>query len=620
MRDGQLTFRSLRSCFLLTFSLFFVMSQDPLVAQDKVKADSSFALAQDHYKKGMDLLKKGEKTQALRHFSDAADFFGDYQDYLYAKLDSTKPIMESLVQKEPESPVYNYLMGRWYSAAQRDSVGERKARSFFEKALQLEPRLGWTYVGLARMSSRKGNNEEAAKYYSRAIEANPDFLPAYSYLASTLERMGKEADAFKLRKQLLQRDSTSYSATMVMLELARKAKTLGEKEDLYWKAIRLTVDNELREGAYRELLRSMVAEKPDSAEALAHWILSSYRTKDRYTRETAQLTIFDAMQKSNRDRIPAYAKELLAEPDPVLLGLIGVYSLDSLHNLQIALQCLEGALKVCTEEYADGTIIHGISSSADRARVAKSFRDGFLSPKIAWACFQLKDYDKAEKYFKESIDYAVKNSYPTALYQLGYTLREKGNKGEAIKWLTQGLAIKHDDQALAALEKLLTEMGSKQSATDAINAERRKSAKPAPDFKLATLKGDSVQLSKLKGKVVMLDFWATWCGPCVSELPNLAKLYKKYADNPKILFFSINTNEPVSTIKPFMEKYNYSFNVLLGNLTSVSQMYGVEAIPTKFLVDQSGRIQFKHIGGGPDPKVIDELSKEIDELLSTNVD
>ena len=241
-------------------------------------------------------------------------------------------------------------------------------------------------------------------------------------------------------------------------------------------------------------------------------------------------------------------------------------------------------------------------------------------PKIAWTYFQLKEYDNAEKYFRGSIDYAVKKSYPTALYRLGYTLKEKGNKPEAIRWLTQGLAIKHDDEAMAVLDKLLSEIGSKQSATELIGAERRKSAKPAFDFTLSTLKGDSVQLSKLRGKVVMLDFWATWCGPCVSKLPNLAKLYKKYENNPGVVFFGIDTNEPASTIKPFMEKNNYSFNVLLGNLTSISKIYGVDAIPVKFLIDRNGKIQFKHIGGGPDPKVIDDLSREIDELLALKVD
>jgi len=176
--------------------------------------------------------------------------------------------------------------------------------------------------------------------------------------------------------------------------------------------------------------------------------------------------------------------------------------------------------------------------------------------------------------------------------------------------------MKHDDQAMTTLQKLLGE----QAAAEKIKAERRKSAKPAADFTLATLEGDSVQLSKLRGKVVMIDFWATWCGPCVAELPNLVKLYQKYSANPDVVFLSIDTNEPATAIKPFMEKNGYSFTVLIGNQTTVPQQYGVEAIPTKFLIDKNGKIQFKHIGGGPSPKVIDELSRELDELLAMPAD
>ena len=601
---------------LLSFALLSTCS---LMAQDKVKADSSSALAQDHYRRGMDLLKKGEKAQALSQFSDAADLFSDYQDYLRAKLDSIKPIMESLMQKEPQSPVYNYLMGRWYSAAQRDSVGEQKARSYFDKALQLEPKLGWTYVSLARLAARKGNNEEAAKQYSRAIEANPDFTPAYGYLADIYEQMGRAEEALTLRRQVLKRDSTSSGATMVMLDLARKGKTLNDKTDLFWKAIRLTTDNWLREDAYRELLWTLDGEKPDSAESLARWLLSKNITSEKYSRQTALLAIFYNMKRTHRDKIPAYAEGLLDEKDPRLLGEIGAFCLDSLHNVQVALRCLEGAYKVCTKDFVEGTLIHGSGISDETlVRVADDTRNGFLAPTLGRVYFQLKDYDKAEKVLRESAEYASKKNQPLALYQLGYTLQEKGNKKEAIDWLVRGLVMAHNDKAMAALEKLLFEADSKQTAQQMIGALRRKEAKPAPDFKLVSLKGDSVQLSKLKGKVVMLDFWATWCGPCVSELPNLVKLYKKYENNPGVVFFSIDKNEPASTIKPFMEKNNYSFDVLLGNLTPVSQAFGIEGIPMKFLIDRNGRIEFRHIGGDRDPKVIDDLSREIDELLSMN--
>ncbi len=611
---------SLPALLVVVFTVVLEPSFFAVFAQNR-EADSVLAIGQTHLKKGMDQLKSGEKSKALREFSKAADCFADHQDYLRTKLDSIKPMYESFLARDPQSPLFTYLMGRWYSSAQRDSVGQMKAIAFYEAALKIEPRFAWPYHGLATLNTRKSDYEGAVKYYLKAIEADPDFDIGYLYLASSYERLGKEAEALKVRKKLLERDSTSYGATFAMLEIARKSKALQEKEELYQKVIRLTEIGWLREGTYRELLWARLSEKPDSAVSLARRLLSPDMTIERYTRQTAQLVIFHAMKKTNREGIPTYAKGLLGEPDPMLLGQIGVFCLDSLQHVEVALQCLRNAYNVCTKDHVDGTVIHGSAIPIERlVQVADETKQGFIAPKLGQAYFQLKDYDNAEKLFRESVGYAVKKSYPFALYWLGYTLEAKGNEDEAIKWLTQGLAIKHDDQAMAKLEKLMAESAGKQAAAERINAERRKSAKPAPDFVLVSLAGDSVQLSRLKGKVVILDFWATWCGPCVSELPNLVKLYERYTGNPNVLFFSIDVNEPAATILPFMKKNGYSFNVLLGNETSVSKAYDVGGIPTKFLIDRNGKIQFKHIGGGPEPKVIDELSREIDELLAVAAD
>ena len=583
------------------------------------EADSVFALAQSHYLKGNSFLQMGDKSQALRQFDKAAEFFADHQDYLRSKSDSIKSIYESFTVKEPQSPLFTYLMGRWYAAARRDSVGQNKAKEYYETALRLEPRFVRSYHGLGSLSTRKGDYNAAERHYINALEIDSSFGIGYTYLADTYDRMGKQDLGLKVRRDLLRRDSTSYAATFAMLYIARASNGLSEKEEMYRKAIRLSELTWLRDGAYMELMRALVGEQPDSAESLARRILSENLSSDIYTRQTAQLTIFYAYQKTGRDRITAYANSLLGEKDPLLLGQIGAFCLDSLNDPPMALRCLKAAYDVCTKDHVHGTVIHGTGISEERlVQVALDLRHGFLASKLGQAYFQLKEYDNSETYLREAADYGLKKSNSFALYRLGYTLKAKGNKEEAIKWLTRGLAMKHDDKAMAALEELLGDSAGKQVAAEKISAERRKSAKEAPNFTLATLRGDSVRLSDLRGRIVMIDFWATWCGPCISELPNLVKLYAKYSKNPNVVFLSIDTNEPAAAIEPFMQKNGYSFTVLLGNQSSVPQQYGVEGIPTKFLIDRDGKIQFKHIGGGADAKVIDELTKELEELLVGN--
>jgi tetratricopeptide (TPR) repeat protein len=602
----------------LVVALLFLAAQIPNAVGQEKKADSLFVAAQEAHRRAMDLLKQGEKSQALKTMYQATDLFREYQDSFPNKADSIRPVFESLLKKEPQSPVYNYLVARTLLTPQADTAARSKARRYLERAFDIDSSYAWPYMGFASLYITKGDYAGAARYYEKAVRADSTFDIAYSYLVGAYERMGKGDEAVKLRHMLVQRDSTSETGSFSLVDLARRSNDAAEKQDLYWKAIRLTKTDWVKQSAYRELMWLLSKENPDSADALARRVLSSEIGKDRAVRQTAYLTIFENLKRTGRDKIPAFAEEVLAGTDPSLAAQVGWFCLDSLQNVPLALKCLQRAYQVCTKENVGNRIIFGSNIPDERLeQVASSFRSGFIARTLGWAYYQTRDYADAEKYLKESVPEALKGTYPIALYKLGYTLQAEGKKEEAIEWLAKGLAIKYDKQAMEALEKLLAETHSKQTAEYMISAERQKGAEPAIDFKLASLRGDSVQLSKFRGKVVMIDFWATWCGPCVSELPNLVKLYSKYSRNPNVVFLSIDANEPSSVIKPFMEKNNYAFTVLLGNLTDVVKSYGVEGIPTKFLIDRSGRIQFKHVGGGPDPKVIDELSKEIDKLLAS---
>jgi thiol-disulfide isomerase/thioredoxin len=146
----------------------------------------------------------------------------------------------------------------------------------------------------------------------------------------------------------------------------------------------------------------------------------------------------------------------------------------------------------------------------------------------------------------------------------------------------------------------------------------------APKFALKDLSGNTVTLDDLKGKVVVVDFWATWCGPCKASFPGMQKASEKYKDDPSVKFLFVDSwenkkpEEMQKNASEFVAKNKYDFHVLLDAEDKTIGSYAVEGIPTKFFVDKNGNIRFKEIGyDGNMDNLIDEVSQMI-EVLKQN--
>lgn len=125
-------------------------------------------------------------------------------------------------------------------------------------------------------------------------------------------------------------------------------------------------------------------------------------------------------------------------------------------------------------------------------------------------------------------------------------------------------------------------------------------AKPANfDFTMKDLDGNNVELASYKGKVVLLNFWATWCGPCKAEIPGFVELQEKYKDDLVIVGFSVD--DPADKAKAFAAEYKINYPILLGEgREDVQESYGpIWGIPASFLISRDGTVCRKHLGIAP---------------------
>lgn len=131
----------------------------------------------------------------------------------------------------------------------------------------------------------------------------------------------------------------------------------------------------------------------------------------------------------------------------------------------------------------------------------------------------------------------------------------------------------------------------------------------AIDFELQTLDGQTIKLSALQGKPVLLNFWATWCGPCKYEMPFLQQIHDKYTGKGLILL-EIDINEKPETVQKYLTDNNLTVTVPMDVGAKVAKAYGITGIPSSFLIDKDGIIRQKVIGAFPNVAAIEnELTK-----------
>ena len=140
------------------------------------------------------------------------------------------------------------------------------------------------------------------------------------------------------------------------------------------------------------------------------------------------------------------------------------------------------------------------------------------------------------------------------------------------------------------------------------------SADPAPDFTLQSSTGENVRLAEQRGQVVMLNFWASWCGPCRKEMPLLDEMSKRYSAAGFVLY-GVNVEEDNTDAKKLIKELGVTFPILYDTESKASSLYNVDAMPTTVMIDKKGEIRYINRGykAGDENKYRDQIRELIKE-------
>jgi thiol-disulfide isomerase/thioredoxin len=155
---------------------------------------------------------------------------------------------------------------------------------------------------------------------------------------------------------------------------------------------------------------------------------------------------------------------------------------------------------------------------------------------------------------------------------------------------------------------------SKKSDESSITVEsKKKSSKEVIDFSLPDLEGNTINFSDFRGKVVIVDFWATWCHPCLIEIPHFIELYNTYSlEGLEIIGIAMQSGSPEDVIKKVQE-LNINYTVVMGNNEVAQKFGGIQGFPATFVMDKKGKVAKKYLGALPNIKEL--LESDIKTLF-----
>ncbi len=446
-----------------------------------------------------------------------------------------------------------------------------------------------------------GFKSEVAKHYG--IRSVPRIV--------IIDQQGKIVDAFAKRPS----DPKLYQQLLRLLNKEESGTLTKEKATAAMMALRNADTAAQKEEMLKKFVAQVKKEKADFAYPMVNMMMS--------------FTIEAFYAEGNREKAEGYMANI---PDsPFKRDVLAISGFNRLENgsFEMAAELLNRAIKMTAEGKDEDTLPKEEKHKLNQiltAYVEALVKDNRIQEAVPYA---KQIYESSNKQ-----NYSINDCYVTTLvFEKKFSeatpiLENFVRIGKAtpqqIAWLKQAYTRKNGKEK--GFEQYLDELKSEFHNTLQEKLAQNMVNEPAPLFTLHNMDGKEVSLASLKGKVVVLDFWATWCGPCKASFPAMQETINRFANNKEVAFLFINTLEskknPQETVRKYMNDKGYTFNVVFDvkdpntNKFPIIESYKAKGIPAKFIIDKEGNIRFKPVGfSGSNEETVEELSAMIKALL-----
>jgi peroxiredoxin len=636
----------MKHTILFLITILIVIGRADASAQGQELNTPAPASAQALVKQGLELVYHDKFDEASVVFKKAIAAAPRYlkahveyirtRAYFQEAYNEVRVEYEALMAKEPHNPLYPIAL----ELGTRGATSYRVSRARFEKIIALAPEWAWAHYAKAQLLMSK-EPEAAAVELAKAIEKDPTAAEAYRDLIYLQERQLKKLDdaiatAEKMAAQPELRADGLSRLWRLRLGKAQgseeaKAKQRAELDQLAASSREIELLAAVRD-AYQYNLKDKAA-----AAAVEKKILQldpawyqwrgfinrfgganlSRRTRDSLI-AGRQMDLFmkvrgiDDAEIAPKEKMAKLEQTLQLKPGRVMRR----FTLETLFKIAEKEKDAAGVVK-----YGDELRAIDPTDFAAPARMAmvlleqeKSFNQALRYARMADEATTefrpmqpgpMEDPELLKDWFPENRQREIyRNQRALALGAHGWALSKLGKHHEAAAKLRQAVEIGRSERNLSHLAEVLRKLGRTEEAEKIALEANHEYAKaiisrftnqPAKDFQLAALDGRKIKLSDLRGKVVMINFWATSCGPCIVEMPHLVKLYEQYRDRGvEILAITTDAEADRHAVPPFAKKYALNFPVLYDE--GMEKAYQVNGIPTTFFIDKEGNVRYRSVG------------------------